>query len=120
MSEGPFDFLDEDPQFKEYSRHFLMNVLPLLQDSAFAVSIAPSNRGGHHEQGNVKYWVELGASIMFDKPIICIIEPGQEIPVRLRRVADIIVEADISTEEGQNEASEKIAVAIAKLEDQAS
>lgn len=50
---------------------------------------------------DVKFAVELGLSIMMDKPIIAIVMPGREIPEKLRRVADYICEADIDTAAGQ-------------------
>lgn len=111
------DWLDEDPWFDSYATRFLKDVLPMLQESDFSVSIAPGSRN-KDTKGDVKYWVELGASIMYDKPIIVIIEFGQEMPVRLRRVADAVVEADLDTPEGQQAAQEQIAVVIAKLEEE--
>ena len=50
---------------------------------------------------DVKFAVELGLSIMMDKPIIAIVMPGREIPEKLRKVADYVVEADIDTAAGQ-------------------
>jgi hypothetical protein len=42
-------------------------------------------------KGDVKYWVELGASIMMDKPIIAMVESESQVPAKLRMVADEIV-----------------------------
>jgi len=111
------DWLDEDEWYREYRTHFIETVLPALDDSAFSISIAPTS-ASQAKKGDVKYWTELGASIMLDKPIILIVEPGYEVPTRLRRAADAIVEADITTPRGQQQASEKIAVAVSKLEEE--
>jgi len=52
-------------------------------------------------QTDVKFAVELGLSIMMNKPIIAIVMPGREIPEKLRLVADFVLEADIDTAAGQ-------------------
>ena len=111
------DWVDEDPWYRKYRAHFLKDVLPMLDDSAFSISIAPSS-ASDAKKGDVKYWTELGASIMLDKPIILIVEPDAVIPERLRKVADAIIAVDITTEQGRLEAGEKIAVACAKLEEE--
>ena len=114
-----FDWLDEDEWYKSYRSHFLKDVLPMLDDAAFSISIVPSSRNENH-RGDVKYWTELGASIMYDKPILAVVEPGAYVPERLRRVADVLIEADITTDEGREQAQEQIAVAIAKFEEEKS
>jgi hypothetical protein len=111
------DDIYDDPHFIRYAEHFLKDVLPMLDDSAISLSIAPSYDGQTHGRGDVKYWVELGASIMLDKPIIAMVEPGAKVPERLRRVADAIIEVDMKTPSGRERASEQIAVAMAKLEE---
>jgi hypothetical protein len=40
----------------------------------------------------VKFAVELGFSIMLDKPIIAVVAPGTQVPGKLVAVADEIVE----------------------------
>ncbi len=49
---------------------------------------------------DMKFAVELGLSIMLDKPFIAVVAPGQEVPAKLRAVADRIV----VWEPGQSEA----------------
>jgi hypothetical protein len=110
------DFLNEDEWYGKYAAHFLKDVLPMLDSSDFSISIAPT-KASKASKGDVKYWTELGASIMYDKPIIAIVEIDADIPERLRRVADVIVEADLTTDEGRQKVQEQIAVAIAKLEE---
>lgn len=64
--------------------------------------------GGSHifitlvpEEPDIKAAVELGLAILFDKPILSVVTPGREISEHLARVSDLIVYADIDTEEGQ-------------------
>jgi hypothetical protein len=100
--------------FREYAGHALAEMLPKLIDSAVCVSLAPSPEPGEPRGvGDVKYWVELGASIMLDKPIIVLAMPGQELPERLERVADKVIRADMRTEAGQKAAQEQLLVALA-------
>lgn len=80
----------EDPEWERWESRVREEVIPMLLESAFTISIAPSG------ESDVKFAVELGLSIMMDKPIIAVIRPGQEIPEKFRRIADLIVEADLS------------------------
>jgi len=50
---------------------------------------------------DIKFAVELGLAIMFDKPIIAVAMPGRTVPPGLARIAHRIVECDLDTEEGQ-------------------
>lgn len=66
-------------------RAVLDDMLPKLSESAAALSIVPDG------VGDVKLWVELGAAIMLDKPIVAVVFGDRPIPERLIRVADDIV-----------------------------
>lgn len=82
MSEDPW----QDPSAKVWIQHVLKEMAPTLEDSTFCLSLVPDDR-----EGDVKFWVELGASIMLDKPLICVVFNDDPIPRKLRRVADEIV-----------------------------
>jgi hypothetical protein len=83
-------------------------MLPKLIDSAIMLSLVPDTNG------DVKFWVELGAAIMYDKPIVAVVTPGRVVPRKLREVADEVVEVDVTTGEGQQRLAELIEVMIAK------
>lgn len=76
----------QDPSAKVWIEHVLSEMVPKLADSALVASIVPDDEGG-----DVKFWVELGASIMMDKPIIAVVFDGRAVPAKLRAVADEIV-----------------------------
>jgi hypothetical protein len=78
--------IENDPDFKAWAKEVKENLVPKLEQSPITISIAP--RG----PGDIKYAVELGLSILMDKPIILAVMPGTTIPDKLRRVADEIVE----------------------------
>jgi len=91
----------DDPEAQAWVRHALDSLGPMIADSACTVSLVP-RRGT-----DVKFAVELGFSIMYDKPIILAVLPGVEIPDHLRRVADEIV--DLSGSDGQRRLAEAVA-----------
>ena len=86
----------EDP-WERFVRHTREQTVRGMAQSAIVVSFLP----GGSDKADIQYAVELGFSILMDKPILVVTVPGTEIPERLRRVADLIVETDIDTEEGQ-------------------
>ena len=103
----------KDPAWKEYERHVLMDMVPKLSESALTISLVPT------DEGDVKFWVELGASIMLDKPIIVVVANDRRLPERLRRVADEIVVGDLMTDEGRKELSERLALLSHRLNEEA-
>jgi hypothetical protein len=102
MSDDPFD----TREWHEYVRRVRDDLLPKLNASAYVVSLVP--RGDF----DVKFAVELGASIMLDKPIIAVVEPGTRVSRKLLSVADIVVEGNRND---PAEMSERIAEAMRRL-----
>ena len=82
MSRDPWS----DPSTRAWVRHVIDDMVPKLESSAVSISLVPEDG-----EGDVKFWVELGASIMLDKPILAVVLGGRRIPARLERVADEIV-----------------------------
>lgn len=81
----PFD----NPEWRDYVQRVRTELIPKLEQSAATVSLVPSG------ETDVKFAVELGLSIMLDKPIIAVIPPGTHVPAKLATVADRIVEGDL-------------------------
>lgn len=95
------------PSTKRWVRHVIDDMVPKMSGSAFVMSLVPDNR-----EGDVKFWVELGASICFDKPILVVAFNDAPIPGKLELVADEIVRVP----EGVNpEASEELAAALRRM-----
>lgn len=88
-------------------RHTRDELLPMLENSAVVLNIAPGGKP------DAKYCIELGMSIMLDKPILVVAPAGHPVPDRLRRVADEVVEADMDTEAGQ----QLLAAAIKRMQE---
>jgi hypothetical protein len=78
----------QDPHAKRWVRHVIDEMAPKLEDSAVSISLVPEDR-----EGDVKFWVELGAAIMMNKPIIAVAFGDKPVPAKLALVADEIVRA---------------------------
>lgn len=74
-----------DPEFAKWAEDVIIGMAPKMAESAFVVSLVSPGKG------DVKFWVELGASIMMNKPILAVVLKGAEVPPKLRLVADEIV-----------------------------
>jgi hypothetical protein len=97
----------QDPSAKRWARHVVDDMVPKLESSAMSLSLVPDN------DGDVKFWVELGAAIMLDKPVIAVIFSDREVPPKLEAVADEIVRLP----EGVNPAaSQALAAAIERVQ----
>ena len=96
----------ERREWDEIVRHSREELLPRLEESAFVLSLAPSGKP------DAKYCIELGFSIMLDKPILVVAPEGYPVPERLRRAADEVIElphgAGMDTEAGQQLISDAI------------
>lgn len=77
-------------ELQSFLDRFEREVLPNLRASALVVSVCPSTPDGI----DLKFAIELGASVMLDKPIVAVIQPGMKVPEKLARVVDRFVELD--------------------------
>ena len=77
-----------DPQFEQYADAVRRELIPKLRGSGCVISIVPAIA----DDLDVKFAVELGLSVMLDKPIIALVRPGTKIPDKLARVVDRFVE----------------------------
>jgi hypothetical protein len=79
-----------DPEWDRYVKHVRETLVPKIEGSSIFISITP----GNPKQVDVKFAVELGLAIMYDKPIIAVIAPGTKIPEKLARVVEKFVELE--------------------------
>lgn len=95
----------------EFERRVNEELLPVMKGSSMIVSIIPRNGI------DVKFAVELGISVMLDKPIIAVVQAGAKIPEKLSRVVDEFVELDFDDPDMKTrmqECIEKIADKVAE------
>jgi hypothetical protein len=76
---------DED----EFYRRARAELFHNLKNSAMSVTIFASDP-------DPKLCMELGAAIMFDKPIIVVVPADRKVSANLRRVASSIIQGDIN------------------------
>jgi hypothetical protein len=97
---------DERANWDRFVDNVRKDALHKIAESAFVVSLVPDG------EPDIKFAVELGLSIMLDKPLLFVVSPGTRIPDALRRVADEIVVADVDLEEGR----QAIAAAMERID----
>lgn len=74
-----------DNEMREFADHALHEMFPKLKASAMSVTLIPNG------PGDVKLWVEMGAAIMLNKPIIVVLCGDAPLPPKLALIADDVV-----------------------------
>jgi len=94
----------KDPDVLRWMRRTRDKLPQMIEDSAVVMSIVPEDG----MKTDVKFAVELGFSIMLDKPIICVVRPSTKVSDHLIRVADEIIECNMESEEDREKLAEAI------------
>lgn len=97
-----------DPDVKAWMALAAEELVPKIDGSDATISLVPDG------EGDIKFAVELGLSIMMDKPILAVVFDGRELPPKLLAVADGVVHLhrrEMGTPAGQA----KVNAAIEKL-----
>lgn len=92
MSDDPWN----DPGAQNWLHHVRTHVLPMVEDSSVCISLCPSKGAV-----DIKFAVELGMMVMLDKPILVVATDYDDVPAKLKAVADRIFVGDISTAKGR-------------------
>lgn len=92
------------PDFDKFAERVRKELVPKIEGSNIFVSITPSSP----DKVDVKFALELGLAIMFDKPIIACVQPGAKIPEKLSRVVEKFVELDLNDPTQQKRLTEAI------------
>ena len=93
--------MDEDE--RTFQRVVKEGLVPKVDSAAVCVIPNVPDVDGSTKAADldVQFAVQLGVMIMLDKPILVVKEPGQEVSKKLLGVADLVVEADLTSDEGQ-------------------
>jgi hypothetical protein len=103
MSTDPW----QDPTIKRWVQHVLDEMVPKLRNSAAVAQIVPGP-----DEVDVKFCVELGATIMLEKPIIVVVFGERRLPAKLAAIADEVVRLP----EGVNpEGADELAAALNRV-----
>jgi hypothetical protein len=95
-----------DPTAKRWAKHVIDEMVPKMEQSSVAMALLPDG------DGDVKFWVELGAMICMNKPIIAVVIGDREIPPKLELVADEVVRCPDGIDPI---ASEELAAAVTRV-----
>lgn len=93
-------------EFQQWLDKARREMFPKLAASDTFLSLCPEG------EPDAKFCLELGAAIMFDKPIVVVAVEGREVPPGLLRIAHHVIEADTPEEAG-----EKVAAYVAQQGD---
>lgn len=105
--------LTDEEQFAEFVRHVRAETAKKIKESSYVMSFLPTADGV-----DVKFAVELGLSIMLQKPLVLVVRSDADVPEKLRQIADaeiVIDEEDFDTDEGQQRIADRINAAEAML-----
>lgn len=98
-----------DDRNDEWEESVRDDLFPKVEDTSVFLSLAPGGKP------DVKFCVELGAAIMFDKPILTVAMKGTSVTPGLRRISQRIVE---DVDMGVDADRERVAQAVeAMMED---
>lgn len=85
------DGFDSD-DFRRYADDMRARLIPKMKDSASVLMIAPSM----DEKFDIQFALQIGASILLEKPLILLVHRGRVIPPKLLAIADRIIEVDLN------------------------
>lgn len=77
--------IENDPEFKKWVEDVERGLIPKMQDSEVILQLVPKG------PTDVKFALELGLSIMMNKPIIALVHTGTDVPEKLLKIADKVI-----------------------------
>lgn len=99
---------NRDRDWKEFVAHVKKTLVPQIKDTNVFLAMAPPD----DKDIDIKMAVEIGLCILLDKPLIVIAPEGRHMHERLLRIADHVIIADVTTEEGRESIGEKLRVVL--------
>jgi hypothetical protein len=97
-------------EFDRWAKYVRETLLPLISLSEVTCCVIPRDPS----KLDIQVATELGASVLVDKPIIALIQPGTKAPEKLAAIVDRFIEFDPSN---PNQSSEAISQAVKELID---
>jgi hypothetical protein len=87
QSDNPYDTYE----FREWADRMRTRLIPKMADSGSILMIAPNV----NEKFDIEFALQIGASILLEKPLILLAHTGRQIPSKLRAIADKIIEVNL-------------------------
>ncbi len=91
----------------EYLERARREMFPKMRNSAFVMTIVG--------EPDPKLCLEVGAAILFDKPILLLVPRGRRVPLALRTIANKIVELDGDGVDPSDADKERLSTAVNEL-----
>jgi len=85
------DTFDSD-EFRHWADDMRARLIPKMRGSASVLMIAPKME----EKFDIEFALQIGASILLEKPLILLVDRKRNIPPKLRAIADRIIETDLN------------------------
>lgn len=83
----------QDPAWHAFAEDVKDRLVPMIKDSSLSMALYT---GGDPDP---KQAIEIGYMVLLDKPIILTVAPGAQVPEKVARVADEIVEVNFDDPE---------------------
>lgn len=81
----------EREEFKRWANDMRRRLIPKMEGSNSVLMLAPDLSADF----DISFALQIGATIMLEKPLILVIHPGRNIPSKLRAIADKIIEVNL-------------------------
>jgi hypothetical protein len=79
------------PEFRQWADDMRKRLIPKMEESASVLMIAPNMS----EKFDIEFALQIGASILLEKPLILLVHSGRTIPPKLRAIADRVIVSDL-------------------------
>lgn len=95
--------MTDEGEFKRFARRATKFLRPKIASSAHVIVVAPDQ-----SEADVKIALEIGYTILLDKPLIVFKPPGRTVAPRLLRIADKVIEVDMKDEAAMERAADEL------------
>jgi hypothetical protein len=82
----------ERDDFRIWADDMRKRLIPKMRDSSNVLMLAPDLKA----EFDISFALQIGATILLEKPLILVVHPGRQIPPKLRAIADRVIEADLN------------------------
>ena len=93
------------PEWDRFESDMRRDLIPKMRDSAAVLVLSPDIS----HKFDIGLALQIGASVLLEKPLVVVINQDWVIPPKLERMADRIIRADMSTEQGRKEVHDQMA-----------
>jgi hypothetical protein len=86
---------DDDAEWRRFEKHVRETLVPKMAESETVLVISPD-----FGTFDVEFALQIGASVLLEKPLLVVLPEGRVMPPKLERIADRIITVDLLSERG--------------------